>query len=205
LVALGKSDNRTTKALVAIRMRYTEKENTNLELIFPPSKIRHYADLYDKDYDKPIENLVSKVKKNSCLTADDLLALDEWKLPTKRNQHNIKKNEQQQAGFVEDMTELAFSAKTELGRVQCLLALKGVQLPVGSAILHWFHDDCYPIWDFRARESVQYDESLYDHWFKGWIAYVNFCRKTAKDNEVCMRTLARALWKYSKMKSTGVI
>ena len=79
-----------------------------MELIFPPSKIRHYADLYDKYYDKPIENLVSKVRGNGYLTADDLLALDKWKLDTGRNQHNIKKNEQQQVGIVEDLTELAF-------------------------------------------------------------------------------------------------
>ncbi len=176
-----------------------------MELIFPASKIRHYANLYDKDYDKPIENLVRKVRGNGYLTADDLLDLDKWKLDTGRNQHNIKKNEQQQVGIVEDLTELAFSAKTELGRLRCLFALKGVKLPVGSAILHWFHEDDYPIWDFRARESVQYDESLYDHWFEGWIAYMNFCKKTAKENRVDMRTLDRALWKYSKMKSQGEI
>ena len=176
-----------------------------MELIFPVSDIRHYADLYDKDYDKPIEKIVPKVKKQGYLTADDLLTLDEWKLPTRRNQHNIKKNEQLQVGFVKDMTELAFSAKTELGRIRCLFALEGVKLPVGSTILHWFHDDRYPIWDIRARESVQYDKSLYDHWFKGWMAYVNFCKKTAKENGVNMRTLDRALWQYSKLKSKGEI
>ena len=176
-----------------------------MELIFPPSKIRHYASDYPVHKDKDIENLVPKVRGNGYLTAGDLLELDEWKLPTGRNQHNIKKNEQQQVGIVEDMTGLAFSAKTELGRLRCLFALKGVKLPVGSAILHWFHEDDYPIWDFRARESVQYDDNLYDHWFKGWIAYVNFCKKTAKDNGVCMRTLDRALWKYSRMKSKGEI
>ena len=176
-----------------------------MELIFPPSEIRLYASLYPIHEDQDIENLVPKVRRNGYLTADDLLALDKWKLDTGRNQHNIKKNEKQQVGIVEDMTGLAFSAKTELGRLRCLFALKGVKLPVGSAILHWFHEDDYPIWDFRARESVQYDDNLYDHWFKGWIAYVNFCKKTAKDNGVCMRTLDRALWKYSRMKSKGEI
>ena len=151
-----------------------------MDLIFPASKIRHYANLYDKDYDKPIEDIAPTVRENRYLTADDLLELDKWKLKTGRNQHNIEKNEKQQVGIVEDLTELAFSAKTELGRLRCLFALKGVQLPVGSAILHWFHEDDYPIWDPRARESVQYDESLYDHWFEGWTDYVNFCKKTAK-------------------------
>lgn len=176
-----------------------------MKLIFPPSKIRHYASLYNVRHDMDMEQLAPTVKRNGYLTADDLLALDKWKLDTGRNQHNIKKNEKQQVGIVEDMTRLAFSAKTELGRLRCLFALKGVKLPVGSAILHWFHEDEYPIWDPRARESVQYDETLYDHWFKGWIAYMNFCKKTAKDNGVCMRTLDRALWKYSKMKSKGEI
>ena len=99
-----------------------------MELIFPPSKIRHYASDYPVHKDKDIENLVPKVRGNGYLTAGDLLELDEWKLPTGRNQHNIKKNEQQQVGIIEDMTGLAFSAKTELGRLRCLFALKGVQL-----------------------------------------------------------------------------
>ena len=44
-----------------------------MELIFPPSKIRHYASQYPVHKDKDIENLVPKVRRNGCLTADDLL------------------------------------------------------------------------------------------------------------------------------------
>lgn len=170
-----------------------------MKLVFPPSKIRHYAALYPADEDKVIEDLVPIVKSAGYMTEAQLITLDLWKLPTGRNQHNIEKNEKQQAGIIEDMTGLAFSAKTELGRLRCLLALKGVSISIGSAILHWFHADDYPISDIHARASTQYYESDYTYWLEGWLAYVEFCQKTAKKNSVSMRILDRALFTYSRV------
>ena len=166
-----------------------------LELLFEQSKIREYASEYDADYDIPIENLVPDVKKKGYLNASDLLQISNWKLWTGRNTHNIQKNNDI---AVEEMTYFALTAKSEVGRINCLLSLGGVNLAVGSAILHWFHKDDYPIWDWRALETVQFDKSQYKNWFQRWEAYVSFCRITAKENDVDMRTLDRALWQYSK-------
>lgn len=169
-----------------------------MKLCFDPSEIQHYANLYDKDYDIPMERLTPKVKEQGYLTADDLLDLDEWKLPTRRNQHNIKKNDDI---VVEELTRASFNASSEYDRIRFLRRLKGVSLAVGSAILHWFYPyaDLYPIWDFRALESVGFNKHDYPNWRERWYAYVNFCQKTAQDNGVDMRTLDRALWRYSKM------
>ena len=169
-----------------------------MKLCFDPSEIQHYADLYDKDYDTPMEQLVPKVKEQGYLTADDLLALSDWKNPSGRNTHNIEKND---PIAVEELTHDSFNATNEYDRIKCLLRLKGVSLAVGSAILHWFypHGDLYPIWDFRARESVGFNKHDYPNWRERWYAYVNFCQITAQDNGVDMRTLDRALWRYSKV------
>ena len=104
--------------------------------------------------------------------------------------------------MIEEMTYFAFTARNELCRINCLLCLDGVQLPVGSAILHWFHRDDYPIWDWRALEAVQFDKNNYKNWFQRWEAYVTFCRNTAKENNVDMRTLDRTLWQYSKIQKS---
>ena len=126
-----------------------------------------------------------------------MLELSNWKLWTGRNTHNIKKNSNI---AVEEITNFALTAKSEAGRIKCLLYLDGVDLAVGSAILHWFHEEeNYPIWDFRALETVQFDKTQYKNWYEQWNAYVDFCRQTAIENDIeDMRTLDRALWQYSK-------
>ena len=101
-------------------MRQTKKENKELGINFPAVKIRHYASLYNVGHDMDMEQLAPTVKKKWLPHRRRPLNLDKWKLDTGRNQHNIKKNEKQQVGIVEDMTRLAFSAKTELGRLECL-------------------------------------------------------------------------------------
>ena len=169
-----------------------------MELLFSPSKIREYASEYDVDYDSDMEKLVPEIKKNKCITETQLIEISEWKLWSERNTHNIIKNSD---GAIEEMTEFAFTAKSEIGRIGCLLCLSGVDIPIGSAILHWFHECDYPIWDWRALVSVQYDKTEYKNWFARWNAYVKFCRDTSKEYDVDMRTLDRALWIYPKSEN----
>ena len=162
------------------------------------SSILYYASQYDADFDTPIENLVHEVKKRRYLKSPELLELSDWKVGN-RNKHNIKKNRD---CVIEEMTKLSLTAETEEARINCLRCLDGVGLPVASAILHWFHNDDYPIYDFRALETVQFKQNHYENWFDGWIDYVLFCRHIAKENDIDMRTLDRALWQYSKKQKT---
>ena len=175
-----------------------------MQLIFPPSKIRYYASLYNIDYDRDMEELAPTVKEQDYLTADNLLALDMWKNHTGRNQHNIRKND---PIVIKELTHASFNTTNEYGRIRSLRRLKGVSIAVGSAILHWFYPygDLYPVWDFRARESVQFNKHDYPNWRERWYAYVNYCQQTARDNGVDMRTLDRSLWQYSKLKSEGLV
>ncbi len=167
-----------------------------MELLMDRSEICYYASKYD-DNDKPVERLVDDVKGKCYLGKADLLTLSRWKA-TKRNSHNIKKNEDR---VVEELTGFALKAKTEKARIDVLYCLHGVRLPVASAILHWFHDDCYPIYDWRALETVGVKKETNTPPFDEWIRYVSFCRRTAKENEITMRELDRALWQYSREQS----
>ena len=114
------------------------------------------------------------------------------------NHRNIVKNE---SVIVEGFTRYAFSTDDEAEKINRLCDLYGVQLPTASAILHWFHSDRYPVWDWRAKESVQYDSKTYKNEITGWKAYVEFCRKVTEETGVDMRTLDRALYMYSVLNS----
>lgn len=165
-----------------------------MELLFDKSKIQYYADKYNAEYDNPIELIVPEVKDRGSLTLEDLLKLSEWKMQGKRNNSRVERNRDV---TIQETTRFVFIAETEEFKINCLLALHGVMLPMASSILHWFDDKGrYPIWDWRARESVQYDHSKYKHWFEGWQAYVKFCQDVAEAAKVDMRTLDRALWQF---------
>ena len=154
--------------------------------------------------DTPIKKLVPGVRERGYLTKPELVKLACWKLPDR-----WKRGEQEgKLGLVktncrDDVKEVTCNALTIRATndsIRCLLrqygGLHGVGWAIGSAILHWFHKDPYPIWDRHARWSVQLDK---DHGsFKRWKTYVEFCRSTADEYTVCMRTLDRALLQYGK-------
>lgn len=99
--------------------------------------------------------------------------------------------------FVKEVTSEAFSLDDDWEKLNRLTDLKGVGEPVASVILHLCDQKKYPILDKYALCSVwiDYNEVSYDAEF--WQKYVDFCRKEAKRYNVSMRTLDRALWKYS--------
>jgi len=99
---------------------------------------------------------------------------------------------------VQEATGIALAATSEILRIQNLLCLKGVGWPTASVVLHWFHDEDYPILDFRALWSLGIEKKMDEYRFDFWMAYVQFCRNLAAENELSMRVLDRALWQYSK-------
>lgn len=162
------------------------------------SQILYWAGKYDVSYDSPIENLVCGVKDRGYLTKNELVSLACWKLPYrwKRGEDEgklglVKSNEPTD---VRRFTRAAFRETDD--SLRYLRELDGVGSAVGSAILHWFHDDPYPIWDIYARWSVQIDKNNFS--LTRWKAYTLFCRNEADRYEVCMRTLDRALLKYGQ-------
>ena len=179
------------------------------------SNIQYWANKYPVAYDIDIENLVPEVKERGYLTKCELIEVAKWKVPKKRNTLcNVIRND---PNDVKKMTRAAFRAAADdsIRSIRYLCndrrrdaGLHGVGIPVGSAILHWFHEDCYgshedcyPIWDRYAIWSVQLDKSQYKNDFERWKAYTLFCRDVAERYKVCMRTLDRALLKYGENKS----
>ena len=172
-----------------------------MELRFDESQIRYYAKKYKEEeegYDNPIETIVDDVKARGYLTKSELIAVSGW-ARNKRNKTLIKNNCDD---LVQDRTGIALSSDTAEGdRIACLRELNGVRTVVASAILHWFHEDRYPIWSPPARYSVCLDETLdttsREPRSGEWEEYVSFCRSLAQRNNVNIcRTLDRALWKY---------
>jgi hypothetical protein len=86
---------------------------------------------------------------------------------------------------------------SEGSAVEVLDNLRGVGVPVASAILTAINPLRYTVIDFRALESLGVAK-----WPKGsiayYVAYLSACRDLARQYNKPLRTLDRALWQWSK-------
>ena len=170
-----------------------------MKLRFCESEIPYWAERYSDPDGEELENeltdkdLVNKVQQQQYLTRDILRKAARWKSPRRAGLivHNSEND-------VKEITGYALKSQSERVRWGVLQCLAGVRLPIASATLHFFHEEMYPIADFRAMWSIRVDKNNNDYPFEFWQEYVSFCRDLAKSNSVDMRTLDRALWQYSR-------
>ena len=78
-----------------------------------------------------------------------LRVLARWKTP--RSAPRIARNEPE---LVREATRAALSTRSERLRIEVLMLLEGVSWPTASVILHFAHEEPYPILDTRALWSV---------------------------------------------------
>ena len=101
-------------------------------------------------------------------------------------------------GHVEKITAEAFRPGDDWEKLEKLTALEGVGESVASVILHLYDPKRYPILDVHALWSLTIDHNDVTYDCSFWKKYVKFCREKADCHDVCMRTLDRALYKFSK-------
>jgi hypothetical protein len=102
-------------------------------------------------------------------------------------------------GEIADALNLASHAKTERAAVAVLLGLRGVQVPVASAILTAIYPKRYTVIDFRALEALGCDSK--DRSVNFYLAYLKTCRQLALKYDVTLRNLDRALWQWSSERA----
>ena len=164
------------------------------KLRFPRAKVAQWAARYDfGNGDAAPLALAPTIQRRGHLTKADFLALSKWKTP--RTQKRCAANS---ADFIKVVTATSLSSSDERLRIEVLTLLSGVQWPTASVILHFCAPDPYPILDYRALWSLSCDVPKQGYDFDHWWAYCEFTRRLAKQLDVSMRVLDRALWQYSK-------
>ena len=160
------------------------------------NNIIQYAKLYDKQWkgtnDEEIEKRYKGIlQKRRYLTRDEFIETGMWK--SKRPKRWYYKNSNSD---VHQCTKKSFSAQDEEKRIDELFKLYGVGYPVASVLLHFAFPDEYSILDFRALWSLGWPQpSNYDFLF--WIKYSQKLRTLSKKLHLPIRTIDKALWKYS--------
>ena len=178
-------------------------------LAIPPTEnwrdaILHWAKRYKQEVsqeepelwelEKELLALREKVHQRKHLTKNELVKLVSWKIhwQSKWKHRPVTKN--CEADVLKHTSE-ALRTKDIWRSIDYLKRLNGIRLITGSAILHLFHEDKFPIFDQHAMRAV--DEDSKDTHL--WKCYVVFCRGIAEENNVSMRTLDRALFHFGKM------
>jgi len=167
-------------------------------LQFPEEKLPEWSRRYDYTTRVPESTVAEKGKKmqeQGHLTLRQIAQICEWK--TTRSKSMVQKNTD---AFVREVTSACSDSETEQFRISVLTLLHGVGWPTASVVLHFGHEDRYPIIDVRALESFGVEEpSSYS--FDLWWPYVQACRRLADRNELTMREVDQALWQYSEEQS----
>ena len=106
-------------------------------------------------------------------------------------------------GHVEKITAEAFSPGDDWEKLKKLISyyggLHGVRESVASVILHLYDPNKYPILDEHALRSVGIKEKyVHGPKYPFWQEYVDLCLAEAERYDVPMRTLDRALYKFSE-------
>jgi hypothetical protein len=101
---------------------------------------------------------------------------------------------------VQEATRLALSTTAEALRIWIPMGLSGVRWPTASVLLHFGHQDRYPILDYRALEALGVSGPV-AYTVPFWNAYVIACRKIDDETGHGMRVIDRAMWQWSKDRS----
>lgn len=173
-----------------------------MELRFRESKIDYWANVYtecqhadNREREEQVIGWRETILSQGHLDPWELYTVARWMLyehgedaaePTRNNANT----------HIMIATRQAFASNDDWEKLLYLTELEGVGQSVASAILHLYDERPYPILSSRALWSVGFERrQRREHPF--WPEYIAFCREIADRNGIDMRTLDRALWRYS--------
>jgi hypothetical protein len=167
------------------------------ELQFPPEEIGPLAERFPASDESRSRAIGDAVRARGHYTREEFIEVCAWKTP--RSRPRVAANAE---GVVIEATGRALAASDEAIRFATLLELDGVGGPTASTLLYVAFPHDYPILDVRALESLGVSSrSSYSVSF--WLAYLDACRTLARQTEVSLRTLDKALWQHSKERGRG--
>lgn len=174
-----------------------------MKLRFPECEIVSLAEEYllclSKTHQQQEQEVISikdEVQKEGVgyLTREQLSKMVRWK--SQRNSTRILNNSK---NCIKKITRDAFRSTDDWSKLEILEKLEGIGYSIGSAILHLYDENPYPILDVRAMWSVCSENDNYTPTL--WQEYIQFCCAIADRNNLSMRTLDRALWRFSYKNS----
>jgi thermostable 8-oxoguanine DNA glycosylase len=171
-----------------------------------PALVRKYLSLQE---DRPTAALIERLKRatqRGHLTKGELHLVCRWK--SVRAQPLVLSNNHHQ---IREATSIALSSREERKRLAALTSLRGVGIPMASAILMLLEPDRYAVIDIRVwqllrtRNAVKGNPAGTNFTFKQWAAYLRVVRRLAKEIRVSVRDVERTLFKIHQREQVGTL
>lgn len=134
-----------------------------------------------------------RIRKERDYSLENLLHIVRWK--AERSKGRVASNLKQE---VEEALRVVALSKSDRVRSAVLVGLRGVQVPMASAILTAFDPKRFTVIDFRALESLGTKQP--SPTIEYYLRYLDFCRAKANEIGVSLRDFDQALWQASKIK-----
>ena len=159
-------------------------------------ELRQWIHIYNLE-DYLFDTVTRRFQAEGRLRVHDFFAIIIWK--SNRAKTRIKQGLQQIGRTPEQITHEMFLASSHEDRLESLLAVPGIGVPMASAILTVCYPDQFTILDWRAWEqlSAWQVDGLPDRCpadAAGYLQYCSTCRQLAHEFGLSLRDLDRALW-----------
>jgi hypothetical protein len=180
---------RRTRLPLNFQLQYDHADISKLsaEYLATPYKGRTAAD-EDREMEEAGANIVS-----GDVARKNVERVYRWK--SHRRMDLFVQNADEQ--IAEAVTRATF-AKTPREAVESLTLLKGVGVKMASAILTAMFPELYTVCDFRASEALGVEDGNNVDFY---VAYLDACRRMAKEFGVMLRDFDRANWQWSKNRA----
>jgi hypothetical protein len=147
---------------------------------------------------------VRKARRRGFISRDEFLAMCRWKSP-----RALRHYQRNAAGRVREASRLALAARSERRRMEHLLALDGVSVPVASAILTLLDPRRYGVLDIRAWQMLYamrgVDANPAGRGFTvgQWVRYLETLRWHASRLRVPVRAVEYTLFLCHRRRQRG--
>jgi hypothetical protein len=162
------------------------------------TEMRRLIALYNLE-DYLFRTVSPRFKAEGTLDAHDFFAIVVWK--SNRAKTLIRAGLANTHTSVHDLLRAVFAARTPAEKVETLIAVPGIGLPMASAILTVCYPDDFTVLDYRAWATLRalgYRLPKTLAWnARGYLKYCDTCKRIAAKVGVSLRDLDRALWAKS--------
>lgn len=173
----------------------TEKKTNELDT----RQLRRLACLYYLEQ-YLFEIVSSRFAEQQTLTSYDFFAIIVWK--SNRSKTNVRDGLLGAGKSPVDLMAEVAAADTPKGKIETLLEIWGIGLPIASAILTVCHPHEFTILDDRVWRTLKRArvDGLPDYSPtspEDYLRYCQVCKRLAVEKEMSLRDLDRALWAKS--------
>ena len=192
----GRRPERTAGGTLSIRTNFPSANceeirrlaETYWELITP----REAAD------ERQFEHDFREAREQGLLSKQLFVRVGRWK--STRQTPNYDSNPEE---AVRVATAEAFRARDDGSAIAALTRLRGVGLRTASAMLRWMRPDQFPILDVRVVGALGWPEPASWEDLEFYSRVSERVRDLARQCDVDLRTMDRALWAWDKLRSLG--